>query len=131
MSTNWTLLAEKENAKAYVLPSGWDSRDTVAVQLDCAPEKVDDVLRPALKSGKVVKQQHRIWDKQLKRVVLVIAYHDTANDATGHSADIDRMACRLAGRIFEAELGGGRRPLQDRDKGNGSGAGEQRSARWL
>jgi len=105
MSTNWTLLAEKENAKAYVLPSGWDSRDTVAVQLDCTPEKVDDVLRPALKSGKVVKQQHRIWDKQLKRVVLVIAYHDTANDATAATPDVNQMrALKKAGKTY-GEIG--------------------------
>jgi len=105
MPTNWTLLAEKENAKAYVLPPGWDSRDTVAVQLDCTPEKVDDVLRPALKSGKVVKQQHRIWDKQLKRVVLVIAYHDTANDATAATSDVYRMAeLKKSGKTY-AEIG--------------------------
>lgn len=76
MATNWLALTEKENAKAYVLPRGWDSRDDVAAQLDCAPEKVDDHLRPAIKSGKVHKDTFKVWDSRLKRCVMTIAYSE-------------------------------------------------------
>ncbi len=71
---NWKSYVEKQNEKTYVLPQGWDSRDTVAAQLECSPERVDEHLRPALKSGEIQKQQFRVWDKNLKRVVMVIAY---------------------------------------------------------
>lgn len=80
MPTNWKSVAEKENAKTYVLPEGWDSRETVAEQLECSPEKVDDHLRPALRSGKVIKQQYRVWDAGTKRITMVVAYHDTSKD---------------------------------------------------
>ena len=105
MPTNWKTLAEKENAKTYVLPAGWDSRDTVAVQLDCSPEKVDDYLRPALKSGKVVKQQHRVWDNVQKRCVMVIAYHDSSKDAAPANDDVAKMATlKKAGKTY-SEIG--------------------------
>ena len=71
---DWKKLVEKKNAKTYVLPSGWDSRETVAAQLDCSPDKVDDHLRPALKSGEVIKQSFKVWEPVTKRLVFVVAY---------------------------------------------------------
>ena len=71
---DWKKLVEKKNAKTFVLPQGWDSRETVAMQLDCSTEKVDDHLRPALKSGEVIKQQFKVWDGDQKRLVFVVAY---------------------------------------------------------
>lgn len=105
--TNWKTLAEKENAKTYVLPEGWDSRDTVAAQLDCSPEKVDDHLRPALKSGKVVKQQHRVWDAGLKRVITVTAYHDTSLDSAtvDNGAALDKIRALKASGLSWPKVG--------------------------
>lgn len=73
---NWKNYVEKKNAKTYVIPAGWDSRDTIAEQLECSPEKVDDHLRPSLRGGEVVKDTFRVWDDQLKRVVAVVAYRE-------------------------------------------------------
>ena len=81
MPTNWKSLVEKQNASTFVLPDGWDSKADIALQLECSEEKVDDYLRPALKSGKVLKQTYRVWDAQLKRVLTTVAYHDTSKDA--------------------------------------------------
>ena len=81
MPTNWKSLVEKQNASTFVLPDGWDSKADIALQLECSEEKVDDYLRPALKSGKVLKQTFRVWDAQLKRVLITVAYHDTSKDA--------------------------------------------------
>lgn len=80
MPTNWKSVVEKINSETFVLPDGWDSRDSIAEELDCSPEKVDDHLRPGLKSGRFIKQQHKVWDKNLKRNIMVVAYHDTALD---------------------------------------------------
>jgi len=80
MPTNWKSLVEKQNASTFVLPSGWDSRTDIALQLDCSEEKVDDHLRPGLKSGKVIKQTFRVWDEQIKRVIVTVAYRDASKD---------------------------------------------------
>jgi hypothetical protein len=77
---DWKLFVEKQNAETYVLPKDWTPQDEVAIDLDCSQEKVDDHLRPALKSGRVLKQQYQVWDAKLKRVVRVWAYHDTSKD---------------------------------------------------
>ena len=78
---NWKSYVEKKNAKTYVLPPGWDSRDTIAEQLECSPEKVDDHLRPSLRSGEVVKEIFSVWDPALKRLARVIAYRETKGQA--------------------------------------------------
>lgn len=71
---NWKTYVEKQNARTFVLPSGWDSRDTVAEALGCSPERVDEHLRPGLKSGDIEKQVFRVWSREVKKVVPVIAY---------------------------------------------------------
>lgn len=76
---NWKSYTEKLNAQTFILPSGWDSKDKVAEQLDCSVEKVDDHLRPAIKSGAVIKQQFKVWDDILKRNTMVWAYQETSN----------------------------------------------------
>jgi DNA-binding CsgD family transcriptional regulator len=74
MSTNWKSLVEKTNAKTYVLPDGWDSRESIADQLGCSPEKVNDHLRPGLNAGEIEKQQFPVWSSALNRKVMVWAY---------------------------------------------------------
>lgn len=73
---NWKAYVEKKNAKTYVIPAGWDSRDTIAEQLECSPDKVDDHLRPALKSGEVIKQSFKVWDDLQKRLLFVVCYRE-------------------------------------------------------
>jgi DNA-binding CsgD family transcriptional regulator len=77
---NWKTLVEKKNAKTFVLPSGWDSREEVARQLECSPDRVDDHLRPALTAGDVVKKQFKVWHVEQKRLVFVQAYQETPRD---------------------------------------------------
>ena len=108
MPTNWKALVEKQNAETYVLPEGWDSRDAVANDLDCSPEKVDDHLRPGLKSGRFIKQSYKVWDKNLGRNIMVVAYHDTAQDtAKPAPAAVDMaklQALHAEGKTY-AEIG--------------------------
>ena len=74
MSTNWKTLVETQNAKSYVLPDGWDSRETVAEMLECSEDRVRIWLAPALKNGTVETAVFPVWDDVTKRVVRVTAY---------------------------------------------------------
>ena len=75
MSTpKWLGIVSQTNAKLYVLPEGWDSRDKVAGQLDCSPERVSEQLRPAIKAGSVESKVFPVWDNLTKRVLRVTAY---------------------------------------------------------
>lgn len=78
MSTNtrWKSLVHSNNAKTFVLPPGWDSRETVAKQLDCTPESVSRLLAPAIKARAVEMKQFPVWDQMVKRVVRTTAYRE-------------------------------------------------------
>jgi hypothetical protein len=96
---NWKNYVEKKNAKTFVIPPGWDSRETIAEQLECSPEKVDDHLRPSLRSGEVVKDIFNVWDSALKRLVRVIAYReaDKASPASPKADGSTIIALRKSG----------------------------------
>lgn len=100
---NWKTYAEKKNAETYVLPHGWDSRDAVANQLECSPEKVDDHLRPGLKAGEIQKQQFRVWDAALKRLVMVTAYAKAQTKMEGEPV-AKAKELKAAGKTY-AEIG--------------------------
>lgn len=75
---NWKSLVESSLAAANVLPEGWDSRETVATQLQCSEDRVREYLAPALKSRQVEMKVFPVWDKLTKRVVRVTAYRKLA-----------------------------------------------------
>lgn len=74
MSTNWKSFVETSHAKTYVLPTGWDSRDDIAEQLECSADRVRCLLAPALKAGTVETNVFPVWDEVTKKVVRVTAY---------------------------------------------------------
>ncbi len=105
--TNWKKEVDKINSETFVLPDGWTSREDVAKQLECSEDKVDDNLRAGLKSGRFVKQSHKVWNDTLGRCVLVIAYHDTELDAkqSAPEVDIEKLkALQAEGKTY-AEIG--------------------------
>jgi hypothetical protein len=74
---NWKTILEKQNAAAYAWPKGWTSRDDVAEQLECSPERVAGLLSPGVRAGTVERQDFTIWDSKLKRLVRVTGYRET------------------------------------------------------
>ncbi len=74
MSTNWKSFVETTQAKAYVLPEGWDTRETIADQLACSSDNVRKLLAPAIKTGVVEFKQMPIWDKVTRKVKSVACY---------------------------------------------------------
>ena len=67
--TNWKRVHEKILNKTHQPPHGWDSREYVASQLQCSPDKVSQVLGPGIKAGEIEVKVFSIWDKNIKRVV--------------------------------------------------------------
>lgn len=71
---NWKSLVETQNAKSYVLPEGWDSREKIAEQLECSADRVRILLSPGLRSGAVETSVFPVWCDVTKRVVRTSAY---------------------------------------------------------
>lgn len=74
---NWKVILEKQNAAAYAWPKGWTSRDDVAEQLECSPERVAGLLAPGVRAGTIERQDFTVWDAKLKRLVRVTGYRET------------------------------------------------------
>lgn len=107
MATNWKREVSKINSETFVLPEGWTSREDVAKDLDCSEDKVDDNLRAGLKSGRFIKQSHKVWNDALGRCVMVIAYHDTALDLKPVAVEVEiekLKALKAEGKSY-AEIG--------------------------
>lgn len=71
---NWPSFVNNDSAKRFVLPEGWDSRDTVAKSLECSPDRVRTILAPAIREGSVLTKQFKVWDRANKRPIQVTAY---------------------------------------------------------
>ena len=59
---NWKNLVNKTNATTYKWPEGWDTREEVADQLECSPDRVREVLAPAIRAGAVEVKDFKIWE---------------------------------------------------------------------
>jgi len=59
---NWKNEVHKMNAAAYGWPKGWSSREEIAEQLECSPERVREVLAPGIKAGSIETKEFKIWD---------------------------------------------------------------------
>lgn len=74
---NWKAILEKQNAAAYAWPKGWTSRDDVAEQLECSPERVAGLLAPGVRAGTIERQDFTVWDAKLKRLARITGYRET------------------------------------------------------
>lgn len=74
---NWKNFVEESHAKAYKLQPGWDSRDTIAEQLDCSADSVRRLLAPAIKAGTIEVGTFPVWDDVTKKIMRVTAYRKT------------------------------------------------------
>jgi hypothetical protein len=59
---NWKNLLNKTNASTFKWPEGWDTREEVAEQLECSPDRVREVLAPAIRAGTVEVKEFKIWE---------------------------------------------------------------------
>jgi hypothetical protein len=71
---NWKNHVAKTNARTYVLPVGWDSREKVAEELECNPDRVRIMLAPGVKSGEIECAVFPVWDTITRRIVRTTAY---------------------------------------------------------
>jgi hypothetical protein len=86
--SNWKTILEKQNAAAYAWPKGWTSRDDVADQLDCSPDRVASLLAPGIRSGSIERQDFTVWDGQLKRLVRITGYRESAKAKAAPAIEI-------------------------------------------
>ena len=60
---------------------GWHKREQVAEALDCHEDKVQGVLKSAISSKKIERQDMTIWDKLNKELIKIVAYREKGKHA--------------------------------------------------
>lgn len=74
MKNNWTKTINEINRKRYTIPEGWDTRDQVAVSLECAPDKVNDILKPGIASGDIERKEFSVWNEKRRMTEKVACF---------------------------------------------------------
>jgi len=74
MKTNWLKTVNEINRKRFTIPEGWETKDQVAENLQCDPDKVGDMLKPGLQSGDIERQEFPLWDEGRRMTVRVVCY---------------------------------------------------------
>lgn len=79
------------NKKRHVVPPGWETKDEVAISLQCDADKVSDLLKPGLASGDIEKQDFSVWDEKRRLAVRVTCYRlaDRSGKKTPELVDED------------------------------------------
>lgn len=107
MSTNWQKTVNRINADRYSIPPGWDTKEQVAVSLQCDPARVNDILKPGIEAGEIERQEFPLWDEKRRLTTRVTCYREastTVKDPTGGKALVDVTAKKKAGRPADRNL---------------------------
>jgi hypothetical protein len=97
MKTNWKTKLNEVKRKRYTIPEGWETREQVAAQLECAPDRVDKLLKPGIDDGSFERRMFAVWDEARRMAVQVSCYRMAGGDVKpqGNSIDDRIRACIL------------------------------------
>lgn len=73
---SYRAIVEQENRQKYRMPEGWDTREQVAKDLGCSVDRVNQLLAPAIQSGRIKVQNFQVWNERLKQRVTVRGYQE-------------------------------------------------------
>ena len=71
---NWKKAIDAINEEKFRIPEGWDSKETIAQELQCSPERVHDLLKNGLTSGAFEAQEFPVWDAKRRLTVRIRCY---------------------------------------------------------
>ena len=101
MKNNWNRTVTEINRKRYVIPAGWDTREVVAESLECAPDRVADLLKPGIQSGEIERQEFSVWDDARRMTTRVVCYR-VGDEKVAKSATKAQVDDRERGRVKRA-----------------------------
>jgi hypothetical protein len=59
---NWKNEVNRINKAAFSWPKGWSTREEIAEQLECSPDRVREVLAPGIKTGDIEVKDFQVWE---------------------------------------------------------------------
>jgi hypothetical protein len=59
---NWKIEVNRINKAAFSWPKGWSTREEIAEQLECSPDRVREILAPGIKTGDIEVKDFQVWE---------------------------------------------------------------------
>jgi hypothetical protein len=102
MKTNWIKTVNEINHKRFTIPPGWETKEQVAVSLQCAPDKVADILKPGIQSGDIEKQDFSLWDEKRRMAVKVTCFRLADSESPAPAPSVADIPAEKVTRILAA-----------------------------
>lgn len=71
---NWNKTVNTINKNRFVIPDGWDTKEQVAESLECAPDRVSDLLKPGIHAGEIEQSTFPVWNEARRMAQRVTCY---------------------------------------------------------
>lgn len=85
---NWQKAIDKINVEKYSIPAGWDTREKIAEELQCSPDRVNELLKGGIASGAFETQEFPVWDVKRRLTIRVRCYRQKpATEAANEPSD--------------------------------------------
>lgn len=75
----WQKAIDKINADKYRIPEGWDTKEQIAEELQCSPDRVHDLLKGGVASGDFEAKEFPVWDAKRRMTVRVRCYRQKSD----------------------------------------------------
>ena len=95
----WKKAVENVNAKRFVIPDGWDTKEQIAQELQCAVDRVGDLLKPGLASGAFEAQDFQVWDAKRRLSIKTRCYRHTGVEANPKKSSSRGLESRIKAAI--------------------------------
>jgi len=80
-NNNWLKAVNDLNKSKFSIPEGWDTKEQVAEKLQCAPDRVADLLRVGLQTGDFEKHEFNVWDDARRLATKVMCFRIADKDS--------------------------------------------------
>jgi hypothetical protein len=80
-NNKWLKAVNSVNRERYQIPPGWETKEQVAIGLQCDPDRVVNLIKPAIDAGRVETQRFSVWDESRRLAVPVQCYRLVDGDA--------------------------------------------------
>ena len=94
---NWQKAIDKINQDKYKIPVGWDSKEKIAQELQCSPDRVHDLLKSGIASGAFESQEFPVWDAKRRLTVRIRCYRQRVDENS--PAPTNDLSTKIAASI--------------------------------
>ena len=116
------MVEEHENDPKYQWETyakvGWHKREQVAEALDCHEDKVQGVLKSAITSKKIERQDMTIWDKLNKELIKIVAYRERGRETGNPEAEKRKVGRPRKGESLQKTKPAVGMAVRSRKRGN-------------